>query len=182
MDSFELNKIFGAITGALVVFLGVTFVAEAVFKSGHGHHGDHQYAYAIELEETEAAEEESAEPEITLATLMSTADAGKGERVFRKCASCHSIDAGGRNGIGPALYGVMGRQIAGVDGFGYSDALAGLDGVWDWEAMYGFVKAPKDWAPGTAMAFAGLRKGEDRANLMAYLNQQTDAPIEAPVE
>lgn len=183
MDSFELNKIFGAITGALVVFLGVTFLAEAIYKSGHGYHGEQTYAYAIALDEDEPVVEEVVEePTLSFAAVIAGADAGNGERVFRRCASCHSIEAGGRNGVGPALWGIMGREIAATDGFRYSDALQGKDGVWDWEAMYAFVEAPDDWAPGTAMAFAGLRRSGDRADLLAYLNQQSDAPIEPPVE
>ena len=182
MDAFELNKVFGALTGALVVFLGVTFVMEGVYHTGgHGGHGHEKLAYSIEIEETETVDAASDEPVLTLAALVADADVAKGEKVFRKCSACHNVEPGGANQIGPALHGVMGREIGGLD-FGYSDALAQKGGDWSWEAMDGFLTKPKDWAAGTKMNFAGLKKPEDRANLMAYLNAQSDAPIAPPAE
>ena len=184
MDAFELNKIFGALTGALVVFLGVSFVTEGIYHTGGhgGGHGHEKLAYSLEIEDSEAHGNEEAEPELSLAALITEADVAKGEKVFKKCSACHNVDPGGANQIGPALHGVMGRDIAGVDGFAYSDALAGIEGGWTWEAMNGFLTKPKEWAAGTKMQFNGLKKPEDRANLMAYLNAQSDAPIDPPTE
>lgn len=180
MDAFELNKIGGALVGALAIYLGVTFVVEGMFGGGYGHH--EELAYSIALDD-DVAEPVEAEPQLTIAELMAAADADRGARVFRRCTACHTIEAGGGNGVGPALHGVMGREIGSVGGYDYSDALAGMAGAaWDWDAMYGFLKDPKDWAPGTKMNFAGLDDGEDRANIMAYLNANTDAPIDLPVE
>ncbi|MEO1292241.1 MAG: cytochrome c family protein [Pseudomonadota bacterium] len=180
MDGYEFNKILGACTGALMIFLGLSFVSESIFGTGHGgHHGEEKLAFAMEIEPSEG----EPEPEvITMAALMAEADASSGEKVFRKCSACHNAEPGGANGVGPALHGIMGREIAADGGYSYSEALAGLDGVWDWEAMNGFLTKPRSWAPGTKMGFAGLSKPDQRADLMAWLNEQSDTPIELPTE
>ena len=101
-------------------------------------------------------------------------DAEKGAKVFKKCVSCHSFDIGGGNKIGPALWGIVDRDIAMATGFNYSSALSGKDGVWDYDALNGFLENPKKYAKGTNMAFAGLRKAKDRANIIAYLDSLKD--------
>ncbi|MBX2854555.1 MAG: cytochrome c family protein [Rhodobacteraceae bacterium] len=184
MDAFELNKIFGALTGALVVFLGVSFVTEGIYHTGGhgGGHGHEKLAYSLEIEEADGhGDQKEVVEEISLAALLSEADVAKGEKVFKKCSACHNVEVGGGNKTGPALYGVMGRDIASMD-FGYSAVLADMDGGWGWEEMNGFLTKPKEWADGTKMNFAGLKKSEDRANLMAYLNAQSEAPIALPAE
>ena len=101
--------------------------------------------------------------------------------MFKKCTACHTIAKGGPNGTGPNLWGSMGKAIAGVSpGFAYSPALSGKGGNWDWESMSQWLKSPKDFAPGTKMTFAGLGKVEDRANLLAYMNTQSDSPLPLP--
>ena len=111
-----------------------------------------------------------------LGTLLASADAAAGEKVFQKCTACHTIDQGGANGIGPNLYGTMNMAIAGHAGFAYSSALADMGGNWDWEKMDAWLKSPKAFAPGTKMSFAGLSKPEDRANLMEFLATYGGAP------
>ncbi|MCL4109749.1 UNVERIFIED_CONTAM: hypothetical protein GTU68_018476 [Idotea baltica] len=103
------------------------------------------------------------------ATLLASADAGSGERVFNKCKACHKLEDGA-NGTGPHLYSVVNRATGAVDGFGYSGALVAVTDAWTPEALDGFLENPKSYAPGTKMAFAGLKKAEDRANLIAYLS------------
>ena len=93
--------------------------------------------------------------------------------MFRKCQACHKVEDG-QNGVGPHLYGVVGREIAAVDGYSYSDALSGKDGAWDAAALDAFLANPREWAPGTKMSFAGLRKEDERANVIAYLNSIDD--------
>lgn len=186
MDAFELNKVFGAITGAMVVFFGVSFLIEGMYGPGHGggHHGDDhgpKLAYAIEIEEDVVEEEEEVEV-ISLASLMLSADVDKGAKVFGKCKACHKIESGGANGTGPALWGVMGREVGVHPGYSYSSAFAERTDVWGWEEMNAFLTKPKDWEPGTKMNFAGLKKPADRANLMAYLNANGDSPLAPPVE
>lgn len=164
MDSMEINKIFGAAVGALLVYLGVNFFTDLAFDTAS--HGDeHHYAYALEVAEDGA----DAEPEETIpfAEVFAAADAGRGERVFNKCKACHKLD--GTDGTGPHLNGVVGRDIGSVGGFGYSGTLADMGGSWTPEELSHFLENPKGYAPGTKMSFAGLRDVEDRANLIAYL-------------
>lgn len=165
----ELNKIVGALCASLLVFLGLGFFAEQVF---HPHHSD-ELAFALAVEE-DAGEEEAA-PEVDLAALLAAADPAKGESGFRKCAACHKVEDGA-NGVGPHLHGVVGRPIASVDGYKYSDALP-ADQAWTPENLYAYLENPKGWAPGTKMAFAGLKTSQERANVIAWLNQQGENPI-----
>lgn len=166
----ELNKIVGGLCGALLAFLGLNFFAEQVF---HPHH-EEELAFALDIE-TDAGEEE-VEEEIDMAALFAAADPAAGERVFRKCSACHKIEDGA-NGVGPHLWGVVGRDIGAVDGFNYSGALP-EDQAWTAENLYAFLEAPRDWAPGTSMSFNGLAKPEEKANLIAYLNEADGTPIE----
>ncbi|WP_339950642.1 cytochrome c family protein [uncultured Albimonas sp.] len=162
MDTMEINKIVGACVGALLIYLGVQFFAELVFHPAS--HGDeHEYAYALEVQETGGGEEE----QIDVAALLEGGDAGRGERIFGKCKACHKVD--GSNGTGPHLDGVVNREIDAVAGFSYSGALEQVGDVWSKENLFHFLENPKAVAPGTAMGFAGLRKPDDRADLIAYL-------------
>ncbi|TAK13905.1 MAG: cytochrome c family protein, partial [Rhizorhabdus sp.] len=109
------------------------------------------------------------------------ADPAKGADVFKKCAACHNADKGGANALGPNLWGVLGEGVGqGAHGFAFSDALKSKGGAWDWQNLSDWLKSPKAFAPGTKMTFAGLSKPEDRANVIAYLNQQSDAPRPMP--
>jgi cytochrome c len=162
-DTMTFTKAAGGICGALLVFLLGKWAAEELYHVEM--QGD--ASYVIEV----AGAEESAEPEekVDFETLLASADAGAGERQFRQCAACHRLEDGA-NGAGPHLYGVVGRQIASVDGFaGYSGNLP--EGEWTPENLNGFIENPSDWAPGTSMGYSGLRDPEDRANLIAYLQQ-----------
>ncbi|NNG05217.1 MAG: c-type cytochrome [Inquilinus sp.] len=139
-------------------------------------------AYPIDTgaeEEAEMAAVETA-PEEDIAALLASADPDAGARLSRACAACHSFDEGGANRVGPTLWGVVDRDIAGVEGFKYSGTLAGLDGGWTVDALNGFLAAPRDWAPGTIMSYAGMRSAEDRADLIAWLNGLGGTPAPAP--
>ena len=166
-DTMTMTKITGAVCGAFLIFLLGSWGAEAIYGPRHPKHGEeHAQAYTIEVVGAEPAEE--AAPEVDFETLLASADAGAGEKVFGKCASCHKLD--GADGTGPHLNGVVDRPKASVAGFGYSDAiLAVADQAWSAENLNGFLTSPKDYMPGTAMGFAGLSKAEDRANVIAYL-------------
>ncbi|WP_417249682.1 c-type cytochrome [Celeribacter sp.] len=167
-DTMTLTKIVGGICGTFLIFLFANWGAETIYSMGGGGHGDeHAQAYVIDTGEDESGAAEEEVVEVAFADVLATADAGKGERVFGKCKACHKLD--GSNGTGPHLDGVVDRDIAAVGDFSYSDALTGLEGAWDAEALNGFLTNPKDYAPGTKMSFAGLKKIEDRANLVAYL-------------
>ncbi len=173
MDSMTIAKYGGAGCVMLLAYLGLN----AVMHDGL-FHPEHLETAAYKIEtDGEGGGGGAAEP--TLPELLAAADLKKGEKVFKKCSACHKVEAGA-NGVGPSLWNVMGRDIASIDGFGYSGDLGALDGGWTWEQMDAFLTNPKGVAPGTKMGFAGLKKATDRANVMAYLNQAGDAPIEAP--
>jgi len=158
------NTFFGWVLFAGVVALGLTAISSRVFDV----HLPETPGYLIVAPEAGVAD---AGP--SLAELLATGSAEAGEAVFAKCMSCHSINSGGANGIGPNLYGVMGLPIGKhAAGFSYSSALSGKGGVWDWENMNAWLKSPRAFANGTTMSFAGLGDGQDRANLMLYINAQ----------
>ncbi len=114
------------------------------------------------------------------AALNEVTDPAIGEAMFARCKSCHSINKGGPNGIGPNLYGVVGRQIASYPGSSYSDALKSKQGNWNWIDLALYVRNPARFAPGTKMSFSGSRDARVNANLISYLNEQSDAPIDLP--
>lgn len=180
MNTMEITKIVGAACGALLIYLLVNWAGEILYhvESGDGHgaaeaHGDDhgsgavKTAYVIEVaEETTAGAAKEEGP--TIEEALASADIEKGAKVFSKCKACHKLDDGA-NGVGPHLFGVVDRDIAVVDGFGYSKTLTGLEGNWDLAALNGFLTSPKKYAAGTKMSFSGLKKITDRANLIAYL-------------
>ncbi|GLT11876.1 cytochrome c family protein [Sulfitobacter sp. PR48] len=159
-DTMTITKIAGGLFGAWLILLLGKWAGEEIYHAEA--HGDQSYVI-------EVASADSGEPaeEIDMAALMEAADAGKGEGIFRKCSACHKVD--GTDAVGPHLNGVVGRDIASVGGFSYSGGLSGKEGAWDPEKLSAFLTSPKGWAPGTTMGFAGLKKPEDRANVIAYL-------------
>lgn len=159
-DTMTITKIAGGLFGAWLILLLGKWAGEEIYHAEA--HGDQSYVI-------EVASADSGEPaeEIDMAALMEAADAGKGEGIFRKCSACHKVD--GTDAVGPHLNGVVGRDIASVGGFSYSGGLSGKEGAWDPENLSAFLTSPKGWAPGTTMGFAGLKKPEDRANVIAYL-------------
>ena len=159
------NTINGWILFAGIVALGGSIVSGEVFKAERPEH----MGYPIEGVEVEG---EGAEAEKPIAFYLASADAAKGEQVFKKCAACHNADPGGANALGPALFGVMGRPIASHGGFAYSPALKEAGGAWDWDKMSAWLANPKKFAPGNKMTFAGLSNPEERANVMAFLNSR----------
>lgn len=164
-DTMTLTKVVGGAGGALLVFLLGNFAAEAVYAPSGGHAGDHEQGYVIATGSDGA--EEVVEEGPSFDELMAAADAGKGARVFNKCKACHKID--GTDATGPHLDGVVGRDVASVEGFGYSGALKPVADVWTPENLSHFIENPSGYAPGTSMGFAGISKPGDRADLIAYL-------------
>jgi cytochrome c len=170
------NTIAGWVLGAGIVALAASIVTSEMFHAER----PEKMGYPIEGVVLEG-EGGAAEAEQPIAALLAGADVAKGEAVFKKCTACHTIAKGGPNGTGPNLWGVMGAGIGKhAPGFAYSAALSGKGGNWDWESLNQWLKSPRDFAPGTKMTFAGLGKIEDRANLLAYLNAQTDSPAALP--
>jgi cytochrome c len=171
-DTMTMTKAVGAVCGSLLVFLLLGWAGTSLFTVGVAHHGgegeEHAQAYSIDTGAAEAPAETATEgPDF--ATLLASADPAAGEAVFKKCASCHKVD--GANGVGPHLNGVVGRMHASIEGFAYSEANLALKAeAWTPEAINAFIENPKKYMPGTKMAFPGLPKPEDRANLIAYLS------------
>ncbi len=159
------NTIAGWVLFAGVVALGSSIVSSEVFNT----HRPEKMGFPIE---GVAVEGGSAEAEKPIAFYLASADAAKGEAVFKKCAACHNADPGGANALGPALFGTMGKPLAGHVGFAYSDALKGVGGAWGWDNMSTWLANPKKFAPGTKMTFAGLSNPQDRADLMLWLNSK----------
>jgi cytochrome c len=175
MDSRN-NVIAMMVLGAGIVALGGSILSGEIFKAEK----PEKPGYIVEGVEAEAGAG-PAVAEVPIATLLAAADPAKGADVFKKCASCHSIAQGGANGIGPNLWGTLGEEIGkGKGGYAFSEVLSGKGGKWDFESMNAWLKNPKAFAPGTKMSFAGLSKGEDRANLLAYINTQgSNLPLPA---
>ncbi|MCV2446998.1 c-type cytochrome [Paracoccus sp. DMF] len=173
-DTMTITKAAGAIIGSLLFLLLMGWAASGIYHvgpAGHGGEEEHAQAYTIPVEDAGAGgAEEAAEEGPDFATVMASADAAAGEKVFGKCKACHKID--GSDSTGPHLNGVVGRAVASAAGFNYSDAMkahAAEAPDWTPEALEHFLTNPKTVVKGTKMAFAGLPKVEDRANLIAYL-------------
>ena len=173
----RFNTIAGWALFSGIIALGLASLSSRYFEADK-HHRPHEMGYAIEG--VEAGDE--GEKEVPLATLLAAADPARGEQVFKKCTSCHTINEGGANGIGPNLHGVVGEAIGkGVAGYAFSSALADHGGEWTFDNLNEWLASPKKFAPGTKMTFAGLSKPEDRANLIVYLNSQgSNEPLPAP--
>lgn len=167
MDTMTLTKVAAGVLGAwLVLLLGKWGSEELYHASLHG-----EPSYVIEVEGAETAE---AEPEVSLEELLASASAEKGAKVFRKCTACHKAEEGA-NATGPYLYGVVGRDIDSAAGYAaYSGSLVTNGTVWTKENLFAFLEKPSAWAPGTTMGFAGLKKPEDRANVITYLDSLDD--------
>ncbi|SFP96186.1 cytochrome c [Roseivivax halotolerans] len=178
-DTMTFTKIIGGFCGAFLVFLLGGWAAETVYHVGGSHGGEHaegeeEVARGFPIEVAEEGGEAEEEEEVDFATLMENADAGAGERVFSACRACHQLEEGA-NAVGPYLYGVVGRDIGTADGYGsYSGALSEAGDVWTPENLNAFLENPRGWAPGTSMSYNGLSDPEDRANLIAYLDQTDD--------
>lgn len=171
MDAFELNKIAGAVLFALLIIFGTKTATNIIFKA----HQPEKPGFEVEIAETSTGgSAEKEEVVVPIATLLAEASADKGKSIAKKCTACHTFDKGGANKIGPNLYGIVGRALGTVDGFAYSGALKEKGGNWDYEALSAFVAKPKDFIPGTKMAFPGIKKGDQRADLILYLREQGD--------
>ena len=167
MESFELNKILGGILTALLVVTAVRLAAAALYAPSEavGMHGPEVSAITAPL---------AAAPEKPLAELLKTASIERGQRVSKKCVSCHTFNKGGPNRIGPNLWNILNSKAAQQAGFGYSAAMKKHSGKWGYQELAAFLKKPRQFISGTNMSFAGLRKPEDRAAIILYLRSLSD--------
>ena len=179
MDSFEINKIIAAVLLVALLVIGIGKVSNILFYVEK----PKTPGYAVEVEQTSGSSittTEVVEKVVDIAALMALGDIASGEKIFKKCAACHSINKGGKHKIGPALYNVVGRKVGGVEDYKYSKALIAYEKEWTFEELNGFLIKPAKHIKGTKMAYAGLRKDADRASVIKYLNVNSDSPLPLP--
>ena len=179
MDSFELNKIIAAVLMVALLVIGISKFSNIIF------HVDQPKipGYQVEVDQVASLDTSTKSTKVEtvdIAALMVLGDVTSGEKIFKKCAACHSINKGGKNNIGPALYNVVGRKVGEISDYKYSKALAAYDKEWTFEELNGFLIKPAKWIRGTKMSYAGLRKEKDRASVIKYLNQNSDNPLPLP--
>ena len=182
MDSFEFNKIAGAILGTALGVMAISIISEALFHSGEPEKPGFEVAVAT-APAAGAASGGAAAPVVPIADRLAKADPAAGKQIASKCLACHTLDKGQPAKIGPNLYGIVGDPAAHMDGFKYSKAMEDKKAagwIWDFDHLDAFITQPKAEVPGTAMGFAGLPKPEDRANVIAYLNTLSDNPKPLP--
>ena len=180
MDSFEWNKVFGALLGLAFVVMGINFLADGIYHSSNPEKAGFEIAGGEAIAATGgAASGPVVEP---VGLLLASADLAKGEKAGKKCVACHNFAEGGGNKVGPALYDIVNRPIASVDGFGYSSALKSYaaDKTWTYEELNGFLYKPKAHVKGTSMGFAGIKKTAERAAMTAYLRSLSANPAPLP--
>ena len=179
MDSFEINKIVAAVLMVALIIIGIGKLSDVIFHVEK----PETPGYAVEVEQLSTASSSTtiaADEKVDISALMAMGDLASGEKIFKKCAACHSIIKGGKNAIGPALYNVVGRKVGSVEDYKYSKALAAYEKEWTLEELNGYLTKPAKWIKGTKMAFAGLRKEADRASVINYLNENSDSPVPLP--
>lgn len=178
MDAFELNKIAGAVLAALLVVFSTKFMSDIIFH----HKAPAKLGYEIEVADAKTGSGPAKAPEqvAPLAERLKTASIEGGQKLAKKCAACHTFESGGANKIGPNLYGVLDKAIAGVAGFAYSSAMKAKGGNWDYAALECFIENPKKCIPKTKMAFKGIKKPGQRADLILYLRSLSDNPAALP--
>ena len=179
MDSFEINKIVAAVLMVALLVIGIGKLSNIIFHVEK----PKTPGYAVEVEQATTVSSSTGttvEEKVDITALMAMGDVAAGEKIFKKCAACHSIIKGGKNAIGPALYNVVGRKVGAVEDYKYSKALVSYEKEWTFEELNGFLIKPAKWIKGTKMAYAGLRKESDRASVIKYLNQSSDNPQPLP--
>jgi cytochrome c len=182
MDSFTINKIAGAVLFTLLVVIGLRSVSGLLYET----HPPEKLGYPVQttaVEPDKAAAPKEPVKVVSITELLGSADVAKGQKVAKKCATCHSFNQGGPNKIGPNLYNIVSRKMASAAGFSYSSAIkakAGDGKTWGYEDLAAFVLSPKKFISGTKMVFPGLKKASDRANLIVYLRSLSASPVPLP--
>ncbi len=175
MNSFEINKIITAVLVTVLVVFGIGKISNIIFDK------DETNVVAYKVEATEGSSvQASSESTLDISALLAMGDVSHGEKVFKKCKACHSINQGGGNKIGPKLWNVMFRPVGAVTDYKYSKSLSTYKKEWSWEEMNGFLIKPSTWIKGNKMGFAGLKSEKDRASVILYLNQNSDNPKVLP--
>ena len=174
MNSFELNKIIAAIIVTVLIVLGIGKISNVIY-----HKDSDVVAYKVEAPEGSAVQA-STESSIDISAFLAMGDVDTGEKQFKKCKACHSINKDGRNNIGPKLWNVMFRPVGSITEYKYSKALSSYKKDWSWEEMNGFLLKPAKWIKGNKMGFAGIKDEKERASVILYLNKNSDSPKDLP--
>ena len=178
MNSFELNKVLGALLGTCLVLVAVHIASGAIFapqapaKPGYG--------VAVKEEQPQAGAAPAAPAEMPIADALATASVQRGAELAKQCQACHNLQEGQGPKVGPDLYGVVNRKIGSVEGFNYSPALKGKSGTWDFDTLNAWLTKPSAFAPGTAMTFAGLPSEKQRADVIDFLDSLSANPVPLP--
>ena len=175
MNSFEINKVLAAIIVTVLIVVVINKVSDLVFDENN----ENVVAYKVDAPEGSIIQTKS-ESTVDLSSLFANGDISHGEKVFKKCAACHSINKNGGNKIGPKLWNVMFRPAGAITDYKYSKALSEYKKDWTWEEMNGFLIKPAKWVKGNKMGFAGIKSDKDRASVILYLNQNSDNPNPLP--
>jgi cytochrome c len=177
MDSFELNKVMGAVLGTCLILLALNITAGALFSP----HQPEKPGYEIAVQEQPAAGAKGpAEAEQPIETLLASSDPARGQAAVKPCMACHTFEKGGPNRVGPNLYGVVNRPKGTEAGFNYSAAMKAKGGNWTFDDLNKFLTSPKAFVPGTAMTFAGMTRANQRADVINYLHTLSDNPAPLP--
>jgi len=175
MNSFELNKVLGAILGTCLITLALNIAAGAIFSTEK----PAKPGYAIAVK-TEGGEKEAAPQEVPIATRLAKASLEKGQQVAKQCGACHTFEKGGPNRVGPNLWNIVGEPRGEGRGFNFSAAMKAKGGKWTYDDLNAFLTDPKKFVPGTAMGFAGIQNDTQRANVIDYLHTLADNPVPLP--
>ena len=174
MDGFEINKIIAAVLATVLIVFSINKFADILF------HADKPQQSAYKVEEVEATLASSGESKIEIKELLAMGDVEHGKKVFKKCSSCHMITSGGKNMIGPNLWGIIGKESGSTSGYSYSKAMAAFGKKWNFEEINGFLIKPSAYVKGTKMAFAGLKNEKDRASVILFMNSKSNSPLPTP--
>ena len=172
-----MNKIIASIILAIILVLGINKVTDIIFYVEKPEKSAYQVTNLTTTTATETTSASSSAESGEIMELLASASVADGKKIFKKCTACHSIAKGGGNKIGPALWGVLGRQAGSISDYKYSKAMATHGKSWSFEEMNGFLIKPKDWIKGTKMTFVGLKKETERAAVILYMNNNTDSPL-----
>jgi len=173
-----MNKIIVSIVLAVILVLGINKITDVIFYVEKPEKSAYQVASVTSASSTTTTEESSVVSGTgDIMALFASTSTAEGAKVFKKCAACHSISEGGANKIGPALWGVIGRKAGSVPDYKYSKAMAAHSKNWSFEEMNGFLIKPKDWIKGTKMSFAGLKKANERAAVILFMNENSNNPL-----
>ena len=173
-----MNKIIASIIMTAILVLGINKITDAIYYVEKPEKSAYQIDALVSATNTAVTGTSAASSKSTnIMALFASTSSAEGAKIFKKCAACHSISQSGGNKIGPALWGVLGRKAGSVSDYKYSKAIVAHGKPWSFEEMNGFLLKPKDWIKGTKMSFAGLKKANERAAVILYMNENTDNPL-----